>query len=182
MHIVGGILLLVVVFGVGFFMYAAHVFDPLILPISKGLNANTATSTIASNRSQYYREVRIQFVSLGSGLDEPMVASLGATPTKDPGITVSGWSMKTDKGTYAIPKATNVYSPSVPGVPPEDIYLRTGDVVNFYAGKNPQGKLQAIRSSMNQWQIWLGVDFLAIPHGTVTLYDGKGKTVDEYKY
>jgi hypothetical protein len=112
-----------------------------------------------------------------------MILSLkGANSAAHPGITLTGWTLKTNKGTYPIPKVANLYSPSVPGVAPEDIYLRSGGTINFYSGKNPQGNQQAIRSGLAEWQIWLNADFLATPHGAVILRDDKGKVVDEYKY
>lgn len=182
MHIIGGILLVVIVFGFAFLVYTSDILQPVFGPLGNSLGIKTSTSTV-SNQSQYYKEVKIHFLSLGSGIDQPMVLSLkGANSSRHEGIILTGWTLKTNKGTYAIPKVANLYSPSVPGVPPEDIYLRSGGTVNIYSGKNPQGNQQAIRSGLAEWQIWLGTDFLAAPHGAVTLRDEKGKIVDEYKY
>lgn len=180
MHIIGGILLLVVVLGAGFFVYTSGILQPIFGPLGIGFGFPTST---VNNNSQYYQEVQIKFVSLGDGLNQPMVLSLkGANSAAHEGITLTGWSLKTNKSTYAIPKVANLYSPSVPGVPPEDIYLRSGGTINFYSGKNPQGSQQAIRSGLEEWRIWLGEDFLSTPHGAITLRDEKGKIVDEYKY
>lgn len=172
---------MVVVFGAAFFVYTSGVLQPVFGPLGAGLGF--PTSTTVSNNSQYHKEVKIQFVSLGDGLDQPMVVSLrGANSAAHEGITLTGWSLKTNEGTYAIPKVANLFSPSVPGVPPEDIYLRAGGTVNLYSGKNPQGGQQAIRSGLAEWRIWLNKDFLSVPHGAITLRDAKGKIVDEYKY
>ena len=182
MHIVAGLILIVVVVGAIMFISATHVLDPIIAPFSRGLGIRTATST-ASNHSAVYGEVKITFVANGSGLDRTMLVSVSAIPKAGEGLLITGWTLKTDKGSYVIPKAQNIYSPSVPGVPPEDVYVKTGAVVNFYSGKNPQsGQSQAIRSGLNQWQIWLGTDFLSSPHGKITLLDEKGKVVDQYDY
>jgi hypothetical protein len=181
MHIIGGILLLIVALGVFFFVGATNVFDPILGSLGSSFGRNS-TST-ASNNSQYYQEVRIQFVSLGGAPGQPMAVSLAAKPVGEEGFILTGWSLKTDRGTYTIPRATNLYSPSVAGVPPEDIYLRTGGVVNMYSGKNPvSGQPQAIRSDLNEWRIWLNADFLAAPHGTVILRDAQGKVVDQKEY
>lgn len=172
---------MVLVLGAAFFVYTSGVLQPVFGPLGIGLGF--PTSTTASNNSQYYKEVKIQFVSLGDGSGQPMVLSLkGANSAAHEGIALTGWSLKTNKGSYNIPKVANLYSPSVPGVPPEDIYLRNGGVINFYSGRNPQGSQQAIRSGLAEWRIWLGGDFLAVPHGTITLRDAKSKIVDEYKY
>jgi hypothetical protein len=180
MHIIGGILLLVVVLGAGFFVYSSGILQPVFGPL--GMSLGFPTSTV-SNNSQYYGEVKLQFVSLGNGLNEPMVLSLkGANSSAHEGINLTGWKLKTNKNTYTIPKVANLYSPSVPGVPPEDIYLRSGGNVNFYSGKNSQGSQQAIRSGLTEWQIWLGEDFLTVPHGAITLRDDKGKIVDTKEY
>src|SRR5882724_1193969 len=146
MQVLIGIILLFVVFGAIFFLYEARFFDSFN-PIFNGLGSvygprDTGTSTV--NQSPYYGEVKVQFVSLGAGISQPMVVSLGAALSKDTGITVSGWSLWVDNTSYQIPKVVNLYSPSVPGVPPEDIYIKAGGTINFYSGKNPQGNDQAI--------------------------------------
>jgi hypothetical protein len=183
MHIIGGILLLVLVFGGGFFVYTSGVLQPLFGPLGSSLGFQNSTSTVQGNSSEYYKEVAIEFVSLGGGLNQPMVLSLeGKNSSAHEGIVLTGWTLVTSEGKYSIPKVANLYSPSVPGVAPEDIYLRAGGKVNFYSGKNAQGNQQAIRSALGEWQIWLNQDFLASPHGSVVLKDSKGKTVSEYKY
>jgi hypothetical protein len=183
MHILGGILLIVVVFGFAFFVYTSGVLQPVFGPVLSGLGIQNASTTPASNNSQYFGEVDIQFVSLGSGLNQPQILSLkGRNAAAHAGIVLTGWSLKTNKGTYYFPRVANLYSPSVPGVPPEDIYLRSGGTINFYSGKNPQGNQQAIRSGLAEWQLWLGEEFLSSPHGEVALRDEKGKIVDDYKY
>lgn len=170
------------VFGGAFIVYTTGILEPVFSPLGTGLGFRTSTST-PSNVSQYEGEVEIRFLSLGGGLDQPMVVSLkGANSSSHPGIILTGWTLRTNEGTYAIPKVANLYSPSVPGVPPEDIYLRSGGTVNFYSDRNPQGNQQAIRSGEAEWQIWLGKDFLTVPHGAVILRDGAGKVVDEYRY
>jgi len=182
MHIIGGILLLVLVFGVVFFVSTSGVLQSAFGPLGSSLGFKQTTSTVSAV-SEYKGEVDIRFVSLGDGVKQPMVVSLkGANATKHEGIVMTGWSLKTDRGTYPIPKVANLYSPSVPGVPPEDIYLRSGGTINLYSSKNPQGNEQFIRSGLAEWQLWLGAEFLSVPHGTIILRDGKDKTVDEYKY
>lgn len=183
MHFIIGLVLLVVVAGAGLFALRSGVLEPLVDPFASTLGVKTSTSTVPANQSPYYGQVEIHFLSLGSGLSQPMVLTLkGNNSSENEGITLTGWNLRTNKGTYSIPKVANLYSPSVAGVPPEDIYLRSGGTVAFYSGKNPQGNQQAIRSGLAEWQVWLGEDFLSAPHGTVTLRDAKRKLVDEYKY
>jgi hypothetical protein len=179
MHILGGLLLLVVVFGVFFFISQSNLVDSLGLQdVFRGVGG---TSSSTSSNSHNYQEVRIQFVSLGNGSSEPMVVSLRGNPAGD-GVNVSGWSLRTNIGTYAIPRAVNLYSASVEGLPPEDIYIRHDGNVNIYSGSNPRGGPSAVRSGEGEWQIWLDKNFLSSPHGTIILRDGQRKTVDEYRY
>lgn len=181
MHILGGLLLLVVVFGGFYFIYQADVFDSLGLEgILSGVGGN---STSTANNSRNYQDVRIQFVSLGNGSSQPMAVSLEGTPSGEEGVNISGWSLRTNAGTYTIPRTVNLYSPSVEGVPPEDIYLRQGGEVIIYSGRNPQsGQPQAIRSGLDEWRIYLDKNFLSAPHGVITLRDDNGKAVDRYEY
>jgi hypothetical protein len=182
MHVLGGLLLLVVAVGAIFLIYATGVFQPIIGPLGQSLNFGNSSST-QSNQSAYYQEVTVQFVSLGSQT-EPMTVRLEANFSgQQEGIILSGWSLRTNEGTYRIPRAVNLYSPSVEGVPPEDIYLRDGGVISFYSDRNPQSDQgQAIRSGLNEWRIWLGEDFLEVPHGRILLRDREGKEVDQYEY
>jgi len=183
MRILIGIVLLVVAFGVTFLMYQIHFFDafsPIVNALRSTYNNPNGSSTVT--QSPYYQQVRVQFVSLGDGAKQPMVVSLGANLKKDEGIIITGWTLWVDRTAYRIPQVTNLYSPSVPGVPPEDIYIKTGGTVNIYSGKNPQGKDQAIRSGLSEWQIWLGNDFKLPQHGTIAITDQSRLKVEEYQY
>jgi hypothetical protein len=179
-HALIGLLLIVVVFGAVFFLYETHFFDsfnPLVSSLGSvyGTSGSSGTSTV--NQSPYYHEVRIQFVSLS-----PMVVSVGATLSKDSGLDVTGWALWVNKTAYVIPQVVNLYSPSVPGVAPEDIYIKPAGLINFYAGTNPNGKDEAIRSGLTEWQVWFGSSFNLPLHGTITLDDQSGKQVDQYPY
>lgn len=181
MHILGGLLILIIAVGAIFFIGNSGVFQPLLDPLGETFGGLGSGSE--GNNSEYYGQVRVEFVSLGSELDQSMLVSLGADGVQGEGILMTGWRLRTDRGTHTIPRAANLYSPSVEGVPPEDIYLREGGSVNIHSGRNPEeDQPQAIRSGFAEWHIWTGNDFLAVPHGTITLRDAEGRLVDEYEY
>jgi hypothetical protein len=182
MHILGGVVLLAVAVLAIFLISSSGAFQRALGPLSASFGGR-ATSTQAEV-SEYRGEVDIRFVSLGGAPGEAMSVALRGTMTRhEEGIILSGWSIRTNMGAYAIPKAVNLYSPSVQGVPPEDIYFRPGGTVTLYSGSNPRsGQPQAIRSGSSEWQIYLGENFLAVPHGAIILRDGRGLEVDRYEY
>jgi hypothetical protein len=183
MNVVIGILILVVTFGALYYMNQAGLFQPLTNIFSAIDSGFGSSYSIGGNgsvppSSVHYHEASIRFVSLGGAINAPQEVDITAHP-KSGGFDVSGWSLKTDKGTFAIPKVQNLYSPSTPGVPPEDIFMRDGDRLAVYSGVSPTKQNERVTQS--EYHVWLG-DFLAAPHGKIILRDEKGYLVDQYTY
>src|SRR5262245_2444369 len=133
MHVFWGIVLVVVVFVGLYYLYQAGFFDSLVetvTDITTGFNASYRGSP-APATSSYYHQLRIRFVSLGVGQNPVMEVNITAHP-KQTGITVTGWNIKTDKGTYRIPKTFNVYSPSTADAAAENIFMRDGDRLSLF--------------------------------------------------
>ena len=184
MNIVIGILILIVAFGALYYMGKAGLSTPLtdtLSAISDGFNSSYGgiggTSDTPPTSADYH-QATIRFVSLGSGLHPLEEVDIVAHP-KNGGLDVSGWTLVTDKGKFTIPKVKNLYSPSTADVPPEDIFMRDGDRLAIYSGTSPTKQNERVTQS--DYHVWFG-DFLASPHGKITLKDSKGYLVDQYAY
>ncbi len=179
MNAVVGIILLVIVLFAVYYMYQAGMFQPVTDTLNSILTGyNSSLGQQNPPVSPYFHQVRIRFVAVGPNIPQDEQLVLVAHPQSG-GLTATGWKLKTDKGTFTIPQTYNIYSPSTPNVPPEDIFLRDGDQINFFGGTSPDGKNE--RVAQGEYRVWLG-DFLAPEHGKVSLLDEKGVLIDEYKY
>lgn len=175
--LIGIILVIVVLFSV-YYMYNSGMFQP-VTDILSGLPTalNAGIYGQEPQHSDYYSQVRIRFVALGPSVQNEQMA-LVAHP-KAGGVDVTGWTIKTGKGSFKIPQTYNLYSPSTPDAAPEDIFLRDGDRIVFFGGVSPDKR--NVRVAQGDYRIWLG-DFLKGPHDTITLKDSKGILVDTYVY
>lgn len=88
--------------------------------------------------SPYFKKVRIGSVSPGySGSYEQM--SLYVYSGLEGSIKVSGWQLRSNKGSQTVPKAVNFYEPS--GLSQEeDIYLENGHTLYMYSAVSPVGR------------------------------------------
>ncbi len=180
MHALVGVLLLVVALGAAYFMYQAGLFQPvtnIFSNIATGYSQSYSTSAPGVT-SPYYKNVRIGFVALAPTSTAPSEVDLVAHP-KTGGFNISGWVISTEYGRFKIPPVTNLYSPSVPNLPPENIFVRDGDRIRVYTGVSPFGRNERITQS--EYRIWLG-NFLPASHGTIVLRDQNGLEVDRYVY
>ncbi len=178
--VVGLILVVVVLWGV-WFMFQGGIFSDLndaLLAMTTGFDAGYGRAATSTASSPNYHVARIRFVSLGQGLDEKQEVLITVDEKKG-GFVMTGWKVKTDKGTFTIPKTYNAYSPSTADAAPEDIYVRGGDRIVLHNGKSPTGRNE--RVSEAEWHIWFE-ELLAVPHGKIILQDVKKKLVDQYEY
>src|SRR5262245_57697415 len=114
MHIIGGLLLLVIVFVGVYFFLQSGVFQPAgdLFVTLFGVNGTStiSSSTVPANASAAYGKVRVSFVSLGGGDERsPMRLALTAYLGPNEGLNVTGWKVVTNRGTYELPRTVNSY-------------------------------------------------------------------------
>lgn len=178
--VVGLILVVVVLWGVwfmyqgGFFAAFADTLNAITTGFDQGYGGRATSTPVSPN----YHRARIRFVSLGQGLEEKQEVLI-VVDEKAGGFNITGWKVKTNLGTFTIPKAHNAYSPSTKEAAPETIYVRGGDRLVLHNGKSPTGRNE--RVSEGEWHIWFE-ELLTAPHGKIILNDEKGKLVDQYEY
>jgi hypothetical protein len=88
--------------------------------------------------SPYFKKIRIGSASpayFGSYEQVTLYAYLDAGER----VKVSGWQLKSNRGSQTVPKAVNFYEPS--GLSPEeDIYLENGHTLYMYSAVSPVGR------------------------------------------
>ncbi len=182
MNAVVGIIMLIIVFTGVFYMNKAGFFEPIT-----GVLDNITTgfqqsySGAVSSSSPYFHQVRIGFVMLGAGSSTLSEVDLSAKPKRG-GFSITGWSLKTDKGVFTIPPVKNRYSASTPNAAPEDIFVREGDRISIYSyhDKLPSNARDE-RTTQSEYHLWFK-DMLSAPHDTIILRDEDKNEVDRYIY
>jgi hypothetical protein len=184
MNFITGLLILIVAFGALYFMGQQGLFAPVsgfFNAVNGGFGAAypgaVDTETLPPS-SPLYQQVKIGFVSLGTGIGGTQELHISAHP-KNGGVNVTGWSVRTENGKFVIPKVYNIYSPSTSEVPPENIFMREGDRLVIYSGVSPTKRNERVTQS--EYRVWMG-DFIPLPHGNISLRDENGYLVDQYTY
>jgi hypothetical protein len=182
MNFITGLLILIVAFGAIYFMAQQGVLSPVtgfFSAVDGGFDsAYSGPNGEILPSSPYYQQAKIRFVSLGSGVGGTQEVHIAAHP-KNGGFNVSGWTLRTEKGKFTIPKVHNLYSPSTSDVPPENIFMREGDRLVIYSGASPNKRNERVTQS--EYRVWMG-DFMPLPHGNISLRDENGYLVDQYVY
>lgn len=87
--------------------------------------------------SPYYGQVEIGYPSQGSSYN-PSQFSLRSNYSLGSPIDITGWTLKSNKGTLSIPRAVSDFDPS--GLASDgDIVLNESEYVNFYSNFSPVG-------------------------------------------
>ena len=96
-----------------------------------GNNSNTVLENQKSVKINYIRQQN----NFGQSLEVSLYANLAGSEL----VNITGWTVKSNKGSFKIPQAQEVYSfGGVEG----NINLKSGDMVNFYSTDGPKGNFR----------------------------------------
>ena len=176
-HIIAGLLLLVIVVGLLYFLSKEGFFDNIGFG-GDAWRTLLGLSPRASNteHSPDFGKVKIEFVSLGSENEDYARVMLRADFLGS-AIDITGWRIETSVKAQKIPRALDLYGPGARRSLP-NILVSGGNVIHLFSGV----KGESARVSGGEWRIYFEDAFLGFPHDKITLRDREGRVVDEYGY
>lgn len=89
--------------------------------------------------SPYYKKIKISSVSYSSYSNNPTTIKLTANLQKEESVDITGWTVKSNKQSFVIPKAVEAYEWGVAQTD-SDIVLKTSHTVNIYSNTSAVGK------------------------------------------
>jgi hypothetical protein len=113
--------------------------QPVSLPAIGGTDTGNGSSAVSLPVFGSASAVRISSVRLRNEFTPYSEVVLVANLARDERVNITGWTVKSNKGFFKIPRAQEVYSS---GGTEGDIYLRSGDRVNLYSSQGPKGNFR----------------------------------------
>ncbi len=107
--------------------------------IKDSIDSTPAKRTLKINVSPYFDKVKIADVNLQTS-SRPSLITLNIYLGKEEKINITGWSVKSMKGSFVIPLGTEKYYSDYTPVPTDNIIIKNGDKVYLSSASNPLGK------------------------------------------